>query len=377
MMDDPQNSTYKKLEDARKSIPELIEEGKWDVVSDWYEAHPEEIRGRVDPSNGSTILHAICNIPSAPVSLLQCVVDTWPEALTIQENKYGATPLHLLCWRVQRSPGKVKPLLERMKPEDLLIRNRVLGSTVLHSACGSHADISVIKAIIRKHPPVLRAKTFDQQTALHALWQSHLQSIPIHLEIARILRGKTVTENLFARFWNKVIFLATESFKLSSACPNDLGKGEEHLSKYILHGLLDMKGPLNALLVALNLNPKLASYADLSGNYPLHHAIARRPFRVKYADLLRELLKAYPEAAVKRNADGDAPIHIAIRDRIAWEDGLGRIIEAECNVLGMRDQQTGLYPFLMSASIGGNVAIETTFRLLIAKPDLVKGACSG
>ena len=374
--EEQRNRSEGRSEIKSKSIPELIEKGEWDLVRGWYEAHPEEIRGHVDPSNGSTILHAICSISSAPMSLLEFVIDTWPEAVTIQENKYGATPLHFLCWGVQRSPEKVKALLERMKPEDLIIRNRVLGSTVLHSACGSHADLSVIKAIVRKYPPVLLAKTFDQHTALHALWHSHLQSIPMHLQIARILKGEPVTEELFTRFLNKMNFLAMESFKLSSACPKDLGDGEEHLSRYILHGLLDMKAPLNALMVTLNLDPKLASYADVGGNYPLHHAVIRRPFRLKYIVLLRELLNAFPEAARKGNGAGDTPTHIAIRERIAWEDGLGEITEADCNVLGIPDPQTGLYPFLMSASLGGNVAVNTTFRLLTAKPDLVREACN-
>ena len=79
-----------------KSVSELVVDGQWDVVRDWFLARPEEIRGRVDPSNGSTILHALCFSNSAPVSLLEFVADTWPQALTIQENRYGATPLHLL-----------------------------------------------------------------------------------------------------------------------------------------------------------------------------------------------------------------------------------------------------------------------------------------
>lgn len=371
-----QNNTEENSAQTNKSIPDLIKDGQWGLVRDWYEAHPEEIRGTVNPSNGSTILHAICFIATVPVSLLEFVVNTWPEAVTVQENLYGATPLHLLCWTTQRSAKKVELLLERLKPEDLMIRNRVLGSTVLHLACGSHADLSVIKAIVQKYPPVLLAKTFDQHTALNALWYSHLQSIPVHMQIAHILKGETeVSEELFTKFWSKMNFLAAESFKLSSACPKDLDNREEESSNYILHGLLDMKGPLNAILVALKLNPNFASYADMEGNYPLHHAVIWRPFRVKCADLIRELLKAYPEATGKRNSTGDAPIHIAIRERMGWEEGLGHIVDADCNVLGIPDQQTGLYPFLMCASLGGNVAVNTTFRLLTAKPDLVRDAC--
>ena len=368
------------LPEGYNSVSDLVVDGKWDEVTDWFEAHPEEIRDRVDPTNGSTILHALCFSPSTPVSLLEFVAETWPQAITIKERRYGATPLHLLCWTLQRNPEKVDVLLKRMKPEDLLIRNSVLGSTVLHSACGSHADISVIKAIIEKHPPILLAKTFEQQTALHALWHSHLQSIPVHMQIANILRGKRaqeekVTGELFTRFIRKVNFLAVERFKLSPACPNPQETNKEGLSKYLLHGLLDLKAPLNALLLTLKLHPEAASYPDMEGNFPIHHAVMKRPFRVKYTKLLRELLQAYPEAAGKRNAAGDAPIHIAIRERMAWEDGLGEIVEKNCDALVLRDQQTGLYPVLLCASLGGNVAVNTTFSLLTAKPDIVVNAC--
>ena len=263
-----------------------------------------------------------------------------------------------------------------------MIRNRVLGSTVLHSACGSHADLSVIKAIVEKHPPVLKAKTFDQHTALHALWHSHLQSIPMHMQIARILKGDHSRDDeepgkLFTRFMDKVNFLAIECFKLSSACPTPLEEPrEEIVSKYILHGLLDMRAPLNAILLSLKLHPESASYPDTKGNFPLHYAVSRRPFRVKYTKLLRELLKAYPEAAGTRNAAGDAPIHIAIRERMAWEDGFSEVVAKDCDVLGLCDRQTGLYPFLLCASLGGNVAVNNAFCLLTAKPDLVRNACS-
>jgi hypothetical protein len=168
--DQPQN---------HQSIEELIEAGEWDIVSSFFQSHPEEIRGRIDPSNGSTILHAVCFISSSPESLVELVVDTWPEALTIQEKKFGATPLHILCWSSQRSLRKVEILLNRIQPRDLLIRNKVLGSTVLHSACGNNVELPVIQAIVKKYPPILLAKTFDQSnTAVNAVWHSHLQTIP-------------------------------------------------------------------------------------------------------------------------------------------------------------------------------------------------------
>jgi len=403
------SSSSERKKKKKKPLNELIKDGEWDVVQEWYESHPEEIIGHIDPSNyGSTILHAVCVIQSVPVSLIDFVITCWPDAVTVQENKFGATPLHLLCWisqgRSATTTKKVNLLLDRMKPEDLMIRNnRSLGGwTVLHSACGSNADISVIQALVRKYPAVLFAKTFGQRnTAMHALWHSHIQSIPGHMQIARILNieasgsdvvtATTTTDSHFKRFWNKVEFLAIESFRIiiSSSSPSPNGdnnnkiKNNEELllSNYVLHGMFELRSPLNAIKVALKLNPKLASYPDMDGNYPLHHAVIRRPFRVKDKDLIEELLTADPTVAAKRNNAGDAPVHIAIRDRMVWEEGLCKLVNAggsdgdgDGDVLGFPDPQTGLYPFLQCASVGGHVCVNNTFCLLIAKPDLVKGA---
>jgi hypothetical protein len=168
----------------QRSVDELINAGEWDTVTAFFQSHPGEIRGKVDASNGSTILHAICFISSSPESLVELVVDTWPEAVTKQENRFGATPLHILCWISQRSRRKVEILLERMQPKDIMIQNRVMGSTALHSACGNNAELPVLRALVNKYPPVLLAKTFDQRsTAVSAVWSSHLQTIPGELKM--------------------------------------------------------------------------------------------------------------------------------------------------------------------------------------------------
>ncbi|KAG7353655.1 ankyrin repeat domain protein [Nitzschia inconspicua] len=367
-------------QEEQQSIEALIEAGEWDTVTTFFQSHPEEIRGKINPSDGSTILHAICFISSSPDSLIELVVDTWPEAVTIQENRFGATPLHLLCWSSQRSRRKVEILLERMQPKDLLIRNRIMGSTALHSACGNNAELPVLQAIVKKYPPVLLAKTFDQHsTALNAVWSSHLQTIPGHMQIARILKGDTVEELHFDRFWKKCTFLAMQSFKLSSACPKELPDNNDDtqdsaLYNYVLHGLLDLKGPLNMIKTAIKINPDWARHADADGNYPLHLIVQRRPFRVKDVELIRELLQAYPEAVEKRNSDDDLPIQIAIRERMVWEEGLGEIANTNTEILGILDNHTKLYPFLLAASLGGRVAVNTTYQLLLAKPHLIKEA---
>jgi hypothetical protein len=172
------------------------------------------------------------------------------------------------------------------------------------------------------------------------------------------------------------------SFKMSATCPSEIAEKdgfddedvEKELYKYVLHGLFDMKAPLNMMKTAVKVNPEWARQADADGNYPLHHVIMRRPFRVKDGELIREVLKAYPQAAGKRNNAGDLPVHIAIRDRMVWEEGLGDIVEANAEALGVPDASTNLYPFLFAASLGGRVAVNTTYQLLLVKPHLVKDA---
>lgn len=202
------------------------------------------------------------------------------------------------------------------------------------------------------------------------------------MQIARILKGDTVDEAHFDRFWNKCTFLAMYSFKLSSACPTELAEKdgfddeevETELYKYVLHGLLDLKAPLNMMRTAVKVHPEWARQSDADGNCPLHHVIMRRPFRIKDVEFIRELLEAYPEAAARRNNAGDLPLHIAIRDRMVWEEGLGDIVKANPDALGIADSHTNLYPFLFAASLGGRVAVNTTYQLLLVKPHLVKDA---
>lgn len=199
------------------------------------------------------------------------------------------------------------------------------------------------------------------------------------MQIARILEGDTVNDRHFDRFWEKCKFLAIHTFKLSDACPKELVDCEDddvgsELHKYVLHGLLNLKSPIQLIKTAIKVNPDWTKHADADGNYPLHLIVQRRPFRVKDVEVIRELLQAYPEAAEMRNKDNDLPIHIAIRERMVWEEGVRDIANANTEMLGILDNQNHLYPFLLAATLGGRVAVNTTYQLLLAKPHLVKEA---
>jgi hypothetical protein len=59
---------------------------------------------------------------------------------------------------------------------------------------------------------------------------------------------------------------------------------------------------------------------------------------------------------------------------MVWEEGLADLVEANVDVLQSLDTKTGMYPFMLAATLDGRVAVNTTYQLLIKKPFLVKGA---
>jgi len=395
--------------DRRRSAPrrslmaELMEQEQWDRAMEVCLTHPEQMAD-IDPVSGATVLHRLCTKPNAPIPLVEAVVEAYPEALRIQETQYRATPLHLLSWTSQRSTAKFDVLLRYTHPDELVqLRNR-FGGTVLHSVCGSQASLEVIRLLVQHNPWLVLARTHDSnETALTALWQSHLQSIPGHLQIATILKhsgtrrvrspsssiststrtpeddDRPPTSDHFDRFWEKVTFLAQTAFQqqqfLTTASPSTIPLD---LSGTELHGLFFLRAPLHAIKVAIKRHPEWARVPDGEGNYPLHVVVLRRPFHSKDVDLLELLLDAYPEAAGQTNHAGDTALVLALRDRMEWKAGLYALVRANPDLVAtIVDSQTGLPPFLVAASVGGWVAVNTVYHLLCERPDVVARAVSG
>ena len=64
------------------------------------------------------------------------------------------------------------------------------------------------------------------------------------MAIARLLEGEDVNEGHFRRFWEKVTYLACESFKLSPSYPM---LETDELDEYLLQGLIHLRAPLNVM----------------------------------------------------------------------------------------------------------------------------------
>jgi len=387
-------------------LDRMIENNQWEEAYQVFEANPEEsrrifARSSSGSSLGWTKLHWLCSIGSAPPRLLRLVASQNPGAITLTDNRYGDTPLHMACRNSQTSCEKVQILLEQLRVgtsndgdgttgngvgnggtgEGVLLRNH-FGGTVLHSAANHNATIGVLRLLVECNPRILRVTTHEGIHPITALWHSYVQTIPGCKKVAEILSVEDDAtapainaEGHFERFWKKAAFLSTEYFYQSRSAPasrNSIRSNsleEEQDDRYVLHGLLQCNVPINFVKVALR--RKCRHVPDKDGNTPLHRLLEDRPYRLKEKEAVQDFVKSYPEATDQANHDGDVPLFVAIRNKIPYQQGLDALLSANRNVLRRRDGTTGLHPFQMAAATGGRYGLETTYHLLRTQPDLI------
>ena len=358
-------------DEEERDLDSMIEDQHWDEVYERFRNFPENTKAIVNPSLGWTKLHWLCSIGASPPALIDLVASLYPEAVTMPDNRYGDTPLHIVCRNSQISAEKIVVLLQHIiSNEELLIRNR-FGGTALHSAANHNAVLAVLQALVGANRRILTMTTHDGIHSVTALWSSYNSTIPGVTCVAQILNGEIEAQRRegFLRFWRKVEYLSSEFF----TCKNeDNITSNEDPNRFVLHGLIHCNVPINLFKVALKVNPALANTVDSDGNTSLHILLENRPYRLKEREAIMALLDASPQAAFIANNSGEVPLLIAIRNKIPWINGTGDVVEAATPLISRRDNATGLYPFQLAALHGGKVAVETTFLLLSIKPDLLQ-----
>ena len=347
-------------ESTLREIDTLIEEQAWDEFKERLTT--EEAQRIVIPFKGWTRLHQICSIGSTPRHIVAIVAGLNPEAVTMPDTRYGDTPLHLAARNSQTSAAKIKHLLACIdgdrQEQGVLVRN-VFGGTALHSAVNHNAVLEVLQALVAANPRILHVHTHDGIHPISALYTAYIQTIPGYMAVARILKGEhdeNAAQGHFGRFWAKVEFMATT---------------EQAAERMVLHGLLQAQILVNFYKLALKWDPTLATVPSPSGDLPLHVLVERRPFRLKEKEAIEATLEAYPQAASVRNNNGDLPIFLAIRNKMPFGNGMDAILEASRSSVMQRDPETNLLPFQLAAAVGGKVAVDNTFHLLLTQPDLL------
>lgn len=186
--------------------------------------------------------------------------------------------------------------------------------------------------------------------------------------IAHALKGDNISSEHFAWFWEKAKFLASEYFRRTTACPEEI----DNRTRFVLHGLIQCNVDISFFKIALKIEPGLAITPNAQGSLPLHILVKDRPYRLKERQAIVAALQAYPRAALIANKAGYTPLLIAIGSKLPWENGLDCIANAALSMIQRRDPLTGLFPFLLAASNGGPMSVSTTYHLLSARPDLLR-----
>ncbi|GKY92396.1 hypothetical protein MPSEU_000210500 [Mayamaea pseudoterrestris] len=351
-------------------VSSLIASNNWDQLYEFIESNPITAIGEFPPY--CTRLHQLCSIGSAPVALIDLVARIDPSAIIQTERMHGDTCLHIIARNSQISATKLKSLLghlEEKNRDGMLIRN-MLGGTALHSAANHNAVLEAFQILVISNVQIIRMTTLDGTHAISTLWNSFIQTIPGTMLVARMLKqAEAVHDPLFERFWSKAEFLALEYVRFLGL--TDVQNISDSGS-CVLHGLLKLNAVIKFFEVALKRNRAFALARDVEGNLPIHRLLEYRPYRLKERDAIRSLLEAAPEAAMVMNDFNDCPLLLAIRNRIPWENGVDIVAQQGRDVIAIREVKTRLLPFQYAAFIGGRVAVETTFQLLIMRPDLLK-----
>jgi hypothetical protein len=365
-------------EDDDSSVAKFVEENDWDSVEQHFQKHPDDAKRIIAGKDGWTYLHWFCSIGSCPVSVLSLIASLHPPAITLRDRRYGDTPLHKVARHSQVTAHRMKALLDVCRvtedewQEKLLVRS-VFGGTALHAACHHNASLPVIQALVEANPRLTKVTTDEGLHVITTMWHSYMQTIPGYMNVGNILKGKKVDNEHFDRFWKKLEYLAVTHFRQTSSCPSrdrytESSEAELPYREYVLHGLIQCHVPIGLWEVALKLCP--AQSADIQGNTPLHVLLEARPYRLKERESIQAATSVAPESVSVINRHGSTPLLIGIRNRIPWENGLDLVADGP-QVLSSVDEETMLLPFQFAAYIGGNVAVETTFRLLLLQPYLI------
>ena len=134
-------------------------------------------------------------------------------------------------------------------------------------------------------------------------------------------------------------------------------------------------------MISSNVDLQYCPYAfrskDLMGRTVLIKAIYEATKRTQWGDwrerfqmLLRREYGGLKQCWI-RDKNGRLPIHIALENRLKWENGLKELVEVDYSLLLEPDPLTGLFPHAIVA-VGKSADLNLTFNLLMMNPFVLK-----
>lgn len=355
---------------------------EWDEIERICETHPDLMRCML--KNTNTPLHEMCNIGSAPMRLMEKILDSWYEA-TVTRNRHGETPLHIKARNSQYSSSPIRMLIKSNKKAVRMLNNT--GKTPLAIACMSGACFSVIQELVVAYPEALSIRDSYGHTPLDLLWSTFAKTLPGASAVSKYLEVKNNANAhgnemspLLARFHEKMSFCLRQSCSLQrrgrhnsralGGVPRSVASDEGDDCLLLCHAIImgELKHcPHTLLEIFLSHNGKLGYQIDSDGNTALHLQLSKSLDK----KCISVLIDKCAECSGITNKKGILPLHTALKRLLERTDGeavVRKIADANVEALCVRDPFTLFYPF-MSAGAAGN--LQMTYDFLLKSPNVL------
>jgi ankyrin repeat protein len=300
-------------------------------------------------------LHVACSCDTIDIYVLRCLLDAAPDSARQVDNE-GSTPLHFLLHYGSPKNDVIRLLIEAF-PDAIAVRDKY-GRTPLFHAIDNSISLDCLKIMLDTGlatDSILQCcnEAVTQSRGTHAARQrayelSRLSATwrtPLYMAWRNALRpqnGDVCTKK--GKRWDKALLLL--KFAYSHKAPT---------AKFrTLHATLEFCAYLPTAAIEIDYELALVKEAEEgTGRLPLHIAASIDSTDDEVvASIIEALLLAYPDAAKHETVKGRLPLHEAILAGKTWEMySFQRLLQAYPSAMHSADGATGLYPFMLAASV--------------------------
>lgn len=303
------------------------------------------------------------------IAAVRVIIERFPEALGMKDAIKGQLPLHVACEEDIHS-------IYQWELIELLLRQGVI-----RNVCGEAGAGGLFERDNKGKTPLMQIiHTMNNPFTWDAM----------HFENCVKIGYESACKSLLLYQLPTLVAFQTED-DANSDIEHDIDDdyvdhGQFHFP--ILHEAMQISSPeafYRIIEVVKKYDTHLAG-KDRRGRTALIKAIYldheesenRKRYKRKTStgDVITMLLSAVTSDCAKiRDGAGRLPIHIATEMGLRWDEGVGLIAFSNDEGLEEKHCVTGIYPFMMAAS-GTNKDLNTIFRILRQKPEVLVNAVS-
>lgn len=370
----------------------LVQSYNWTETLNRICFHPSE--ASAVGVQGRTPLHIACDHDAPAVVIRSLLIADFKASTMVGTSKM--TPLHITCSSQHASTEVVSELLfqgidgKKATVKQITEMQDVDGDTPLHTACRCGAPIEVLALLLESNPGVVHARDYEGLTPLLRLWVRYFVTLGENV-ISKVEGKEDLTGDL-GEAWQKTVLLLRVSYYGESLCAKATSAIEKQVQlsslqqmNYpfpLIHATAAVDCPRPVVNIAAKLNPDLINKTDCKGYTPIALAAkapifkehdlsdngyciedkihgddvpalaADIPQQQRQTSVIKILLDASADASHPHTFTGRIPLNLAIVSGKTWFEGVYSLLEAYPEGLMSVDPPTGLYPFMLSATVG-------------------------